>query len=224
MVTVTYTDSWQISMATSTDVTVTVDDVNEGPDVAEDGVPDAVFVGGEENSMTVDLKALFTDPDGDTLTYRLSDNAPDWLTFSVTTSGSGADQTIVGTISADSDKVPADMTDSIDGVSIIAMDAGGETAEATFDVVVDEENAAPTRLDLRVTEEDGVVVRVTALEVAENAKGAVLGSLRVHDEDDARHPHGQHDYTFEVDGEDEDDDRFDGNGRRATQAQGGTSL
>ena len=152
----------------------------------------------------MDLKALFTDPDGDTLTYRLSDNAPDWLTFSVTTSGSGADQTIMGTISG---TPPADMTDSIDGVSIIAMDAGGMTAEATFDVIVDAENAAPTRVDLRVTEDDGVVVRVTAVEVDENAKGAVLGTVRVHDDDDARHPHGQHDYTFEVDGE--ADDRFE---------------
>ena len=202
MVTVTYTDS--AGVAVSQDVTVTVNDVNEGPDVAEDGVADAVFVGGEENSNTVDLKALFTDPDGDTLTYRLSDNAPDWLTFSVTTTGSGADQTVTGTISG---TAPADMTDSIDGVSIIAMDAGGESAEATFDVIVDEENAKPSRLDLRVTEEDGVVVRVTAIEVDENAKGVVLGSLRVLDEDDARHPHGQHDYTFEVGGE--VDDRFE---------------
>ena len=197
-VTVTYTDS--LDQVATTDVIVTVRDVNEGPEVADDGVADVAFVGGEANSVTVDLKALFTDPDGDVLTYRLSDNAPNWLTFSVTTTGSGADQTVMGTISADSDKVPADMTDSIDGVSIIAMDAE-ETAEATFDVIVDEENDAPTRLDLRVTETDGTVVRVTALEVAENAKGAVLGSLRVHDEDDARHPHGQHDYTFEVDGE-----------------------
>ena len=202
MVTVTYTDN--TGVAVSQDVTVTVNDVNEGPDVAEDGVADAVFVGGEENSNTVDLKALFTDPDGDTLTYRLSDNAPDWLTFSVTTTGSGADQTVMGTISG---TAPADMTDSIDGVEIIAMDAGGETAEATFDVIVDEENAKPSRLDLRVTEEDGVVVRVTAIEVDENAEGVVLGSLRVRDDDDARHPHGQHDYTFEVDGE--ADDRFE---------------
>ena len=202
MLTVSYTDSAGV-VSNVEEVTVTVNDVNEGPDVAEDGVADAVFVGGEENSNTVDLKALFTDPDGDTLTYRLSDNAPDWLTFSVTTTGSGADQTVMGTISG---TPPADMTDSIDGVSIIAMDAGGETAEATFDVVVDEENAAPSRLDLRVTEEeDGVVVRVTAIEVNENAEGVVLGSVRVHDEDDARHPHGQHDYTFRVVGEDEDD-------------------
>ncbi len=202
MVTVTYTDSE--GTAVMQEVTVTVNNVNEAPEVAEDGmVADAVFEGGEENSNTVDLKALFSDPDGDTLTYRLSDNAPDWMTFSVTTSGSGEDQTIMGTISG---TPPADMTDSIDGVSIIAMDAGGESAEASFDIVVDAENAAPSRVDLRVTEDDGVVVRVTAVEVDENAKGAVLGTVRVHD-DDARHPHGQHDYTFEVDGK--ADDRFE---------------
>ena len=204
-VTVTVTDDGDPAMSASADVTITITPVNEAPEVAEDGmVDDAVFAGGEENSNTVDLKALFSDPDGDTLTYRLSDNAPDWMTFSVTTSGSGEDQTIMGTISG---TPPADMTDSIDGVSIIAMDADGMSAEVTFDIVVDAENAAPSRLDLRVTEDDGVVVRVTAVEVDENAKGAVLGTVRVHDDDDARHPHGQHDFSFEVDGE--ADDRFE---------------
>ena len=203
MMTITVTDAGGLSA--SSDVTVTINAVNEAPEAAADSmVSDAVFVGGEENSMTVDLKALFSDPDGDRLTYKLSDNAPDWLTFSVTTSGSGADQTITGTMSG---TPPADMTDSIDGVSIIAMDDGGMSAEATFDIVVDAANAAPTRVDLRVTEDDGVVVRVTAVEVDENAKGAVLGSIRVHDADDARHPHGQHDFTFEVDGK--ADDRFE---------------
>ena len=202
MLTVSYTDS--AGETVSTEVTVTINDVNEAPMASDMEVPDAVFEGGEENSMTVDLKALFSDPDGDALTYRLSDNAPDWLTFSVTTSGSGADQTIMGTISG---TPPADMTGSIDGVSIIAMDAGGMTAEATLDVVVDAENDAPSRVELRITEADGTVVRVTAVEVDENARGAVLVAVRVHDEDDARHPHGQHDFTFEVDGE--ADDRFE---------------
>ena len=39
----------------------------------------------------------------------------------------------------------------------------------------------------------------------ENDKGAVLGRLYVTDKDDARHPHGQHGFTFEVGGKPADD-------------------
>ena len=203
MVTVTYTDS--AGQMASMDVTVMINDVNEAPVVDADmEVDDAVFAGGEENSVTVDLKMLFSDPDGDVLTYRLSDNAPDWLSLSVTTRGTGDDQTITGTISG---TAPSGSDMSLDGVMIIASDGDGLESSASFDIIVDAENDAPTRLELRVTEDDGFVVRTTEVDVDENDEGAVLGLLKVTDEDDARHPHGMHTYTFMVDGE--DDDRFE---------------
>ena len=203
MVTVTYTDTG--GHAASQDVTVTIMDVNEAPVADADmEVDDAVFHGGEENSITVDLKALFSDPDGDVLTYRLSDNAPDWLELSVTVRGSGDDQTIMGTISG-TPPTGRDMT--LDGVMIIASDGDGMEAHASFDIIVDAENDAPTRMVLWVTEDDRSNVRVTEVDVDENHEGAVLGELRVTDEDDPRHPHGMHTYTFMVDGE--DDDRFE---------------
>ena len=203
MVTVTYTDTGGHSA--SQDVTVTIMDVNEAPVADADmEVDDAVFAGGEENSITVDLKALFSDPDGDVLTYRLSDNAPDWLELSVTVRGSGDDQTIMGTISG---TAPSGSDMSLDGVMIIASDGDGMEAHASFDIIVDAENDAPTRLELRVTEDDGFVVRTDEVDVDESDEGAVLGLLKVTDEDDARHPHGMHTYTFMVDGE--ADSRFE---------------
>ena len=195
MVTVTYTDG--DGLAVEKEVTVTVNDVNEAAMVGEVGVPDAVFVGGQMNETEVDLKALFSDPDGDGLNYRLSDNAPDWLEFSVTFKGSGEEQTITGKLSGTAPE--SDIT-AVD-VSIIATDGGGLEAHAMFDVVVDEENDAPTRLELRVTDDEGVTERVTTVNVEENAMGAVLGNLVLDDPDDARHPHGQHEYSFMVDGE-----------------------
>ena len=203
MVTITVTDSG--GMTATADVTVSVNDVNEAP-VVDDmmEVDDAVFEGGEENSVTVDLKALFMDPDGDVLTYRLSDNAPDWLELSVTVKGTGDDQTITGTISG---TAPSGSDMSLDGVMIIASDGDGMEASASFDIIVDAANDAPSRLELRVTEDDGFVVRTDEVDVDENDEGAVLGLLKVTDEDDARHPHGMHTYTFMVDGE--EDDRFE---------------
>ena len=206
MVTVTVTDSGDPAMSASADVTITVNNVNE-PAAVNGEVPDMAFVGGQENSMEVDLMALFSDADGDTLTYSLSDNAPDWLTLSVTTSGSGDDQTITATISG----TPPVGDITVDDVAIIATDPGGMEAHAMFDVVVDEENDAPTVLELRVTDDEGVTTRVTTAEIDENVTGdmpkGVLGKLVLRDPDDARHPHGQHEYTFTVGGE--ADDRFE---------------
>lgn len=198
MVTVTVTDSGDPAMSASTDVTITINNVNESAEV-NGGVDDMTFVGGEESSMDVDLKALFTDPDGDALTYRLSDNAPDWLTFSVTTTGTGDSQTVTGTLSG----TPAAGTEGdVADVSIIASDDDGAEAHAMFDLIIDAANDAPDRLELRVTDEDGLVIRTTEVNVDENAMGVELGSVYLRDPDDARHPHGQHEYSFS-------DDRFE---------------
>ena len=125
--------------------------------------------------------------------------------MSVTVKGSGDSQTITGMISG---TPPADSKDmTLDGVMIIAADGDGMEAHASFDIIVDAENDAPTRLELRVTEDDGFVVRTDEVDVDESDSGAVLGMLKVTDADDARHPHGMHTYTFMVDGE--ADSRFE---------------
>ena len=199
MVTITVTDSGGLSA--SADVTVMVNNVNEGADVNGE-VDDMTFVGGTESSMDVDLKALFSDPDGDGLTYRLSDNAPDWLTLSVTTTGSGDSQTITGTISG---TPSAGAEGEVADVSIVASDDDGAEAHAMFDLIIDATNDAPDRLELRVTDEDGLVIRTTEANVDENAMGVEFGSIYLRDPDDARHPHGQHEFSFS-------DDRFEVSG------------
>ena len=196
MLTVTYTDS--AGQSASADVTVMINNVNEAAMVNGE-VGDMTFVGGAESSMEVDLKALFMDPDGDGLTYRLSDNALDWLTLSVTTTGTGDDRTIMGTLSG----MPAAGAEGeVEGVSIIASDDDGAEAHAMFDLIIDAANDAPDRLELRVTDDDGLVIRTTEANVDENAMGVVLGDIYLRDPDDARHPHGQHEYSFS-------DDRFE---------------
>ena len=216
MVTVTYTDG--AGQSASADVTVTVNNVNEAAEV--DGeVDDMAFVGGVANSMDVDLKALFMDPDGDVLSYSLSDNAPDWLELSVTTAGSGASQTITGTISG---TPPAGAEGTVEGVSIVASDDDGAEANAMFDLIIDAENDAPDRLELRDVDEDGLVIRKTAVDIEENDDGAELGTIYLRDPDDARHPHGQHEFSFMVDGE--DDDRFEVTADGTLKLKGDASL
>ncbi|MCY4340805.1 MAG: putative Ig domain-containing protein [Gammaproteobacteria bacterium] len=207
-VTVTVTDAGGLTAAAT--VTITVNDVNEAPEVnAEEAekIPVATFVSGKPGSREVDLKALFSDPDGDGLTYSLTyslTDEPEWLKLSVTTEGSGDDLTIKGTVSG---TPPDDAAEEPFKVSIVASDrpSGGLTAEASFDVVVDKENAEPIEVYLRRPAADGQSDRVSEVPVKENAPGFVLGRLYVTDEDNDRHPHGQHEFSFSDDRFEEDD-------------------
>ena len=184
--------------------TVNVEDVNEAPEAdAEMAIGTFAFVGGAEGRMEVDLKALFSDPDGDSLTYSLSSNAPDWLHFSTTLKGTGEDATVTGTLYG----TPPAGSDMSATVAVVASDGNGAEGHAMFDVVVDAANAAPSAVELRITDADGLIVRTDTVTVDENDMGAVIGMVTVTDTDDARHPHGQHAFTFTVDGE--ADDRFE---------------
>ena len=182
--------------ATAT-VAVSVTDANDAPSAdAEMMVGTLALVNGAANEMEVDLGALFSDEDGDTLTYSLAD-APDWLSLAVTTSSDGS---VSGRIHG---TPPDDGNNSETMVKIVATDAEGATGEASFYVVVDAANADPSSVTLRQTD-DGVTSVVTAVTVAENAMGAGFGMVTVEDVDNAMHPHGQHTFTFEVDGESSD--------------------
>ena len=184
--------------------TVNVEDVNEAPEAdAEMAIGTFAFVGGAVGRMEVDLKAMFSDPDGDSLTYSLSSNAPDWLHFSTTLKGTGEDQTVTGTLYG----TPPAGSDMSATVAIVASDGNGADGHAMFDVVVDAANADPSAVELRITDADGLVVTTDTVTVDENDMGAVIGMVTVTDADDARHPHGQHTFTFTVDGE--ADERFE---------------
>ena len=209
--TLTVTDSGTPAMKDTAEVTITVEDVNEAPEVnAEEAkkVSDApaTFVSGKGGEIEVDLKALFSDPDGDGLTYELRADKPDWLNMVETIDRSGDEPIITGIISSTATADEGDMNGS---VWIVASDGDGLTAEASFDVVLDKENDAPSNLRLVKEDKDspGEFEKVTSVEVEENKEAAEIGQLRVDDDDDASHPHGQHMFTFKVDGE--DDDRFE---------------
>ena len=185
----------------SATVTVSVTDANDAPMAdAEMMIGTFALVNGAEGSMNINLGALFSDEDGDTLTYTLDTDQDSWLSLAVTTDSDGS---VTGRVHG----TPPDDGNNIEAmVTIVATDADGATGEATFYVVVDAENAAPSSVKLRQTD-DGVTSVVTAVTVPENAMGASFGMVSVEDVDNAMHPHGQHMFTFEVDGE--ADERFE---------------
>ncbi len=184
-------------------VRVMVEDVNEAPMVRGAGLEPFALVAGREGRMEVDLKSLFTDPDGDEMSFMLSGNAPEWLNFSVTLKGTGADRTVMGVLSG----TPPAGRDLSARVSIVAADGDGLEGSAALDVVVDARNSAPTSIYLSVEQSSGAVIRTSSVTVDENVAGALLGAIVVTDADDPRHPHGQHKFTFMVGGK--SDDRFE---------------
>ena len=180
--------------ATAT-VAVSVTDANDAPMADAAMMIDTLaLVSGEAGSLDdVDLAALFSDEDGDSLTFSLAADAPDWLTLSVTRSGDAVTGSIGGTPPA-GDMAPSKVT-------IVATDPEGATGEASFYLLVDAANDVPD-LTLRRTE-NGVTRDVTAATVTENVMGDMadaLGMVVVDDEDNAMHPHGQHTYTFMING------------------------
>ena len=80
----------------STSVTVQVNDVNEPP-VAVGTVDDVIAYAGVTTTMTVNLGALFTDPDGDTISSYVLSGAPAWASLGVQFLSGGVE----GTITAD---------------------------------------------------------------------------------------------------------------------------
>ena len=140
-------------LTTSVNVTVTVTNVNERPEVAS-AIADQTMTAGV--SKTNSLQSRFSDPDGDTLTYSASTSASAIATASVRRS-----TLTLTALSAGSATITVTVADRTSG------DADRLTASQAFTVTVDETNAEPT------FEEDTNPTR----SVAENTvSGADVGS------------------------------------------------
>ena len=189
MVTVTYTDS--AGNTASQDVTVMVTDVNEAPEAV--GMPDNITTesGVALKDATIDLLALFNDPDaGDAnaVRYELS-GGPSWLSFSVEFGeDEDGNDTTTGVFSGTPPTTGPD-SDAAHMVTLTATDSGGAEGSVSFYVIVDDGNDAITDVDL-IDDAGNVAVEG---EVDENDdSGVVLGEIRVHDQDHAMHPNGMH--------------------------------
>ena len=206
-VTLTVTDTEGLS--SEADVRVRIVNVNDAPHANQEGVrvitqdatdeaPKEVEVMGNLFAtagegvvqMKLDLGEMFSDQDGDSLfRYHLED-APSWLTLiNVVYADDGSVTGILmGTVPVGNVGVHTD-------VKIVATDEGGAEGYATFDLIVDDGNDTPTAIHL--TNTDDTDNAFFDLEVDEHAQGTMLGYLTVDDQDDPRHPHGQH--TWKVD-------------------------
>ena len=176
---------------------VMVQDANDAPMQSDAEVSDFLALAGQEQETTVDLKALFSDQDGDALSYSLSSNAPSWMSFVVVLEGAGDDQKVTGIISG---TAPAGKDAEVLGVAVVATDGDGATGEAMFDVIVDAENSAPTKLEFMPTDTSDNTL-ITSATLDENSEGTELARVKVTDSDPAGHPHGQHVFSFMLGGE-----------------------
>ena len=191
MVTVTVTDDGDPAMSASTEVTITVNDVNEAPEAGMQATVTA-----EANvdlAAEIDLSALFTDPDdGDEIVrWELSGN-PDWLKLTVQFGEDDGKQTVTGLLTGK----PKAGDDSSHMVTITATDGDGESGSASFYVVVDDGNDEITAINLYHLNDDGTDGDKNfsyTVDVDENHAGEVnLGRVTVDDLDSPHHPHGQH--------------------------------
>ena len=213
MVTVTVTDDGDPAMSASTDVTITVNDVNEAPTVTGTVAPVTAESGEAIKAKPIDLLALFSDPDdGDApVRYEMSGN-PSWLKFSVEYGeDDDGNDTAHGIVSGEAPKTGAD-SDAAHKVTLTAADGDGEEASTSFYVIIDDGNDDITDVDF--IDNDGNVA--VEAEVDENdTMERVLGEIRVHDQDHPMHPNGTHDIQILKGNEDvhdikaEVDDRFE---------------
>ena len=191
-VTVTVTDDGDPAMSASTDVTITVNDVNEGP-VATGMAENVAAEAGKELDAEIDLTTLFVDPDGgdDIVRWEMSGN-PGWLAFTVQFSEEDGNEMVTGHLTGT--PIPGD--DSENMVTITATDRDGATGSVSFYVVVDDGNDEITSINLYHLNDDGTDGDKNfsyTVDVDENHAGEVnLGRVTVDDLDSPNHPHGQH--------------------------------
>ncbi len=185
--TLTVTDAG--GLTGTADVTITVTNANEGPAVT---APDPIIgeagkaLGDDGEGVMIDLLKVFSDPDGDFLRYTMtaSEDVAKWLDFSNKSGTDGDGKPFVhghltGTPPAGSDKPVT--------VTITATDPGGNSADASVQIVLDDGNDPIQSVEL--LDADGNPTLDT--EVNENDDtGKALGEIRVVDPDDAMHPNG----------------------------------
>ena len=198
-VTVTVTDDGDGALSDSTEVTITVNDVNEAP-MASGMVDTVAAEAGERLDAEIDLAALFSDPDGsdDIVRWELSGN-PDWLGLEVeyVDDGNGGEKAVGRLRGEPPTRGPESAASHM--VTLTATDGDGESGSIDFYVVVDDGNDAPTGINL-INDAGRSVVEVEVNEG--DASGVVFGEITVDDIDDSMHPHGQHMITVS-------DDRFE---------------
>ena len=150
-----------------------------------------IATAGKEVITKLDLKTMFEDPDDATLSsYRLEGN-PTWLKLTV---DYGKDGSVTGILTA---KAPPGEDKSLDDVKLIATDGDNASGYVFFDVIVDDGNDRIA--NIKLTNPDGTTNDSKSFEVPENdGSGMVIATLTAVDQDDARHPNGQHTFTFKA--------------------------
>lgn len=136
------------------------------PPVLISAIDDQAAIDGQD-AGAISVAAVFTDADGEALTYSLDSNAPDWLAIDPATG-------IVRNVAA----IPIDASQQTNRtgnhvgtytVTVIATDGSGETATDTFDI--DVSNPEPVAIIDRLTmsEDDGPL---TGNVMSDNGGGA----------------------------------------------------